>query len=295
MNRGRNRTKALLLAATAALLCRPAAAEITASLTAAEKQEEGVYPYRAAELAVKNDSADAIRAISLRWARGGPTLIYTATIPPRTEQTLRVALPAVSVQQSYVVRMLPADRLDAERIAELRLPVTWPVALVTDQAFVDRQAFLRFALDAPQWPGEAKLAVFAAVALACLGMAATLLAPRAWVRLVLLGVVIAAAIGALDRLCLPRDLVVRKVVPAGADLTADASAGGSLYVVACRRTVEWESPQFLLAPIYYDERDMSGETMVWRPGKGARVLQRPDQVRVFRLRRPMRETSSPEG
>ena len=272
-----------------------AAADAAVSLAPAQsrRDDERVWPYRAAELTVKNESDRIVRAVALRWVGGGPTMIYPATIPPQSGQTIPVSLPAVAVEQWYDVRLLAEDSPDADVVAEFEAPITWPLRPPEppvdddfDRAFIDPYACEQYAFDVPQWSNRARANVLIAAALAALAMAATLFVRRRAVRLVLLAATIAAATAAIHEAVLPRDVVVQRVLSQGSDLPIYAAGpGDSLYVVAARRTSHWTHPDARLAPIYYNRLDMAEDTMVVHADRGISVPLRPGLVRLFRLRR----------
>ena len=276
-----------------ALLSGAAAANTTDFIAAAPQHDARVWPYRAAELTVKNRSDRIVRAVAVRWVGGGPTMIYPATIPPQSGQAIQVSLPAVAVEQWYDVRLLADDSPDADVVAEFEAPITWPLRPLAPneehnlgQAFIDPYACEQYAFDVPQWSNRARANVLFAAALAALAMPATLFAQRRAVRLVLLAAAIAAATAAIHKAVLPRDVMVQRVLSQGSDLPIYAAGpGDSLYVVAARRTSRWTHPDARLAPIYYNRLDMPEDTMVVHADRGISVRLRPGMVRLFRVRR----------
>ena len=268
------------------------AAGTAASLAPAPARDARVWPYRAAELSVSNQSGRIARAVSLRWVGGGPTMIYPATIPPQSGRTILVSLPAVAAEQWYHVRLLAEDRADAERLAESEAAVTWPPQSATTdadnefgQAFIDPDACDEYAFDVPHWPARARANVLIAAAIAAMAMAAVLFVRHRGARMVLLVVVAVAAAAVIYKAVLPHNTIVVRTL-GGAELPIYAATpDDSLYVVAVRRTTRWAHPDARLAPIYYSKRHMAEDTTVVHADRGISASLRPGDVRLFRLRR----------
>ena len=274
------------------LLSGVAAADTAASLAPTPARDARVWPYRAAQLSVTNQSGRIARAVSLRWVGGGPTMIYPATIPPKSGQTILVSLPAVAAEQWYHVRLLAEDRADAERLAESEAAITWPPQSATTdddddrgQAFIDPDACDEYAFDVPQWPARARANVLIAAAIAAMAMAAVLFVRHRGARMVLLVVVAVAAAAVIYKAVLPRNTIVVRTL-GGAELPIYAAAPeDSLHVVAVRRTTRWTHPDARLAPVYYSKRHMAEDTTIVHADRGISASLRPGDVRLFRLRR----------
>lgn len=257
-----------------------AAGEITASLEPAQTRDPAVYPYRAAVLTIHNKTGRAFRAVRLRWRRGGgPAVVVAATLPPQTKQTVRVFLPAAAAEQTYAVELLSEDRHHSEAAARVEADISWPIAAVTDEAFVDPYPCDRYESAAQPWTALVRARALLVAVLAALAIAATLLAPRGAPRLVLMLLLAAGATAAVWAVGLPQDLVTETHLPLEAATSADR-----LTVVSTRRTVLWTSADTHLAPIYYNPLQMAAETMVLHHRTGASVRIRPGRVRLFRSR-----------
>jgi len=268
------------------------AADTAASLAPAPARDARVWPYRAAELSVTNQSGRIARAVSLRWVGGGPTMIYPATIPPKSGRTILVCLPAVAAEQWYRACLLAEDRAGAERLAESEAAVTWPPRSARNdaddefgQAFIDPEACEHYAFDMPQWPARTRANVLIAAAIAAMAMAAVLFVHHRGARMALLVVVAVAAAAVIYKAVLPRNTIVVRTLE-GTELPMYAATpDDSLYVVAVRRTTRWTHPDARLAPIYYSKRHMAEDTTIVHADRGISASLRPGDVRLFRLRR----------
>jgi hypothetical protein len=277
----------LVLAAAAA----DAGGELTVSAEPAQRQDESLLPYLGAELTIDNSDGSVgqvIRAVSIRCADGGATLRYAAAIAPRTRQTLRVRLPAVSVRQEVDVRLMAGPEADAGELAWRKVVVRWPEELLAraGPGLIDPAAYQAWERQhsLPRWPEALKRNIFLTLVVAAVAATATLLIGRSWLRLAGIALVVAAA--AAMQLALVSG--VEKV--SVGDFQYERLAATTqpvrerMLAVTCLRSADWHWPDAALAPVYRSVEQMAADTMVVNVGQGISVALQPDDVRLFRRR-----------
>ncbi|MCK5558536.1 MAG: hypothetical protein KAJ01_09160, partial [Candidatus Hydrogenedentes bacterium] len=105
---------------------------VSATLAPAEEQDPGRYPYRNAVLTINNDTDREINTFSLRWKQGGPTIrFHRVHIPPDSEWTIAIELPAISLVQTYDLELLVEERSGYSSLAATAAEINWPVKLLT--------------------------------------------------------------------------------------------------------------------------------------------------------------------
>ena len=278
-------TRQLTMLGVALAACHVAnAAQISASLKPSAIQSQVAFPYRSAELAVRNPGNRMITAVCLRWRHGGPEIVVPTAVAPGSRQVLKVNLPAASPLQAYRVQLRGDDSSAESVLGELDLTITWPVEDVADRAFVDPGAYRPY-LDAfPGWRESLRRNVFLGAVLACLAVAATLFVRPPAIRLIALAAVILAAATASAWAFTNADPGVELVEAQPPLPVREASEGDRLLVVACRRTVDWTHPNPRLAPVYYSREEMAEDTMVVDARNGVSVRLHPGRIRLFRFR-----------
>ena len=268
------RVNLILAAATAACLAAPAAGEFTASLAPAPAQD-APWPFQPAKLrmhyAPPSDAAD-VRGVSLRNAAGGATMVFPAAMSAGGDYILPLALPAVSPQQTYEVRLIGADGEAAESV---RTALAWPVAMLTTDAWIDPDAYEPFAGEAPAWPREVRRAALLTGVLFVLAMAATLLLGRASVASA--GIVLAAG-------CVAATLTLRAAPPLEVDrIDLPAPSGGpqTLWAVGARRSSVWRLQGPPPLPVYRSREEMRRDRSVIDFGSGLTAPLRAGELRLF--------------
>ena len=290
-------TKGLtLLAMLAAAL--PAHGATSVILERADEQPESIWPYREAKLTVRNDSDKVIRAVRLRWRRGGPSFVHPVAIAPHTSASLAVSLPATASQQVYDVALLEADDPDdanGPALAELSAEIEWKLTDLTTDAFVDGEAYDPWHDKIPTWPSKLRWSILLAGVLYLLVLAGCLFIRRRGLRVAAVAILAAAAsVGVWHALSGQESIFQRQVM-----VNDTGPTGRSMLVVlACRRTTEWFHPSVRLAPVYYSKHQMAQDTMTIHATAGVQVLLKPNEVRLFRrpaeaLSRPSRPASKP--
>jgi len=256
----------------------PARGAISVRLERADEQPESIWPYRAAKLTIRNDSQKIIRAVHLRWRRGGPRFIHPVAIAPHTTASLAVNLPAAALEQAYQVALLDADDPTAAPAAELAAEIDWQeTKYLTTEAFIDRQAYKPWEDNIPTWPDRLRRNVLLGAVLYCLALAGCLFIRRRSLRVAAVVLLAAAASIGIWQLLSFQELIFQREV-------VDDDGRGTLVVLTCRRTTQWHDADSRLAPIYYSERQMAEDTLTVHAARGVRLTIKPGQVRL--LRRP---------
>jgi len=258
-----------------AVLASAAGAEVTARLRPAAADgatEEGFLPAVLTVADPNGDLGGVVRGVSLRRLRGGPTLLYPTSIAPGTEQDVSVALPVVSVEGSYVVRLLADEDASGAALAELRVPLTVPNVDLVERArggLIDPTAYDGWLEDPPRWPGWLLRTVFLTAAVISVAMGAALFIRRPALRL-----------AAVLLLVLAGTLVTAWVLSQCEVVSVRRS--GSLTILGCRRTTTLRRSPPLARPVYWSPRQMDADDMVYCPGRCATLTLHPDQIRLFR-------------
>ena len=246
-------------------------AEVTVSLSVAPRQDEAIFPFRKAELAIDYSQParqEVVQAVSIRWTEGGPTLLYQTAIAPGTRETLSVELPAMAVQQAYEIRLLSGKGPSSGVLQRRQVAVSWPPELVTADEFFAPQAYQKYEFDLPTWPGQLKRNVFLAAVLIGLAMAAALFIRSGPVRAEGLVVIVVGAAATMAMMVLAQGLVQRR-------------SDGGMLVLSARRTVQWEQQADRLFPIY-THYNLAGDSLVIQPQRNRLSLElRPREVRLL--------------
>ena len=213
------------------------------------------------------------RAVSLRRKAGGPTILQAASIAPRTAQTVTVRLPVISLQQTYVVRLL-ADGARSAALAEQEVPLaTSRVARVelARARLIDPVAYEDWQEDLPRWPASTLRLAFLSVALGVALAGGALLIRSGPARL---AAVVLAAAGATAAVW----FVLGRQDP------LEVRHSGPFTIVTTRRTAVWSCPAREVEPVYWSPAQMDRDGMIYRPGGELTVRIRPREVRLFRRR-----------
>jgi hypothetical protein len=253
---------------------------VQVSLERGETRDDSELPYRRANLTVRYASPASgtrgkhgvIRGITVRSARGGPTMLFGVTIPPDSPpRALRVVLPALSAEDSYNVRLLAGETADAAVIAEFDLSLDWPAGWVTAQAFLDPEAYETGDYLPPVWSHRTLQSVFVISAVACVLLAASLLVRHAGWRVSAAMVTVIAAAAGLYLVASSEPTVVRQEI--GDD--------GRLLMVSCLRDGHCEISGPHTVPLYYDLEEMARDEAVIRTSEKLNVYLKSGKVRLF--------------
>ena len=273
---------AMFMATSAAAAQSTPAGEgpVRVSLERSETRDDSELPYRPVFLTVQYDSSvagadnkhDVIRCITIRSARGGPTMLFNVTIPPRSPaRKLGAVLPALSAEESYNVRLLAGETAESAVIAEFDLSLDWPAGWVTAQAFLDPDAYDAGDYLPPVWSNRTLQSVLVIAAVACVLLAAMLLVRRAVWRVFGATVTVIAAAAGLWFAASFEPTIVRQRL--GDD--------ERLLLVSCLRDAHCEILAPHSVPLYYNLEEMSRDEAVIRtPGK-LNVRLKSGQVRLF--------------
>jgi len=250
------------------------------SLERGETRDDSELPYRRGNLTVQYDSIaseagskhDVIRCITVRSARGGPTMLFYVTIPTGSPpRKLSIVLPALSAEDSYNVRLLAGETADTAVIAKFDLSLDWPAGWVTAQGFLDPEAYDAGDYLPPVWSNRTLQSVFVIAAVACVLLAASLLIRRAtWRLFAATATVIAAAAGLWLAASFEPTILRQRL---GED--------GSLLLVSCLRDARCEIPEPHTVPLYYDLDHMALDDAVIRTSERLTVRLKSGEVRLF--------------
>jgi hypothetical protein len=225
-----------------------------------------------------------VGAVTLRRGGGGPTLLFSASVPPRTEQAIAVALPAVSGQQSYTVRLLAAPDAPSPLLGTLSADVRWPDLDAVEQCrstLIDSAAYSDWVEELPRWPPRLLRTVFLTAVLVCVALAGALFLRGPALRLGAALLVAAAGTLVLWRAVSDCEVVL-------------ARRGGDLTAVTCRRTTTWSHGAEGFTPVYWNRKQMDEDAMLYQPGRRLRLTLTPEEVRVFR-RHPRQPATTQAG
>jgi len=213
-----------------------------------------------------------VQAVRIRPKAGGPAGLYPLAAAPGTRATLRVRVLALSVQETYVVGLLPAVRADAPPLLRREVPVTFQDVAAVETArekLIDRGSYLESLEDLPHWPTWLPRTVLLAGAgfAVALGGALFLRSPAARIAVVL--ALSGCGAVAVARLASgPKAVLARRT--------------GPLTVVTARRTGTWSCPAAGVCPVYWRREQVLADDLVYRPGGLLTVTIRPTDVRIFR-------------
>lgn len=177
----------------------PVAGQVTADLTADDRQPGGPAPLRRAVLTIRNGLAQTIHAVSLHADDGGPRRLLPITAAPRGSARLGVSLPATSAAQNWTLRFF--DRYDngadpgppARLIARTQASIRWPLDQVATDAIVNPRALDALDQVRPVWPTAFRQEVLIALAGMIVLAGFALFFPARWANLAAVMVVVAGA------------------------------------------------------------------------------------------------------
>ncbi len=257
---------ALIAISSTAIFAAPA-------LRPAAQQRDESFPFRCAVLDISNTADTEIASVRMRWAGGGPTMVFPAAVSPGRSAAVTVYLPACSVSQEFDVTLLD---LRGQPIERSRTPIDWPAALVSRNAFIDYETGRKWMADPAIWPERIKLSIAAALAGASIGIAGALLIGRPALRMTSVAIILVSlAAGTWFILAEFR---------AGYTIDRD----GRCIILKCRNTStahlppadETGMPRF--APIYIYASHMKRDDTVIDTETGTTVPLKPGAVRIFR-------------
>ena len=257
-----------------------------------ESGREADGPYRQVTLTVQYDSPNAeiahdiIRSITVRSVRGGPTMLFSVTIPPGAPaRKINMVVPALSTEDSYNVRLLSGDTADTAVITEFDLPLDWPAGSVTAQAFLAPDAYDTGDYLPPVWSNRTLQTVFVIASVACVLLGASLLIRHsAWRVLVATVTVIAAGAGLWIGANSEPTIVRREL---GDD--------GHLLLVSCLRDTHCEILAPHTVPLYYNLEEMSRDNAVIRTPEKLLVRLKPGEVRLFARPEPVSQPAATQS
>jgi len=244
-----------------------------APLPSAQITAEGFMP---AELSVSDPNSElltAVRAVLVRRAAGGPSMFYRASVAPGASGRFRVALPILSVRESYVVRLLGEASPEAPALIELKTTAQTDNVAAVEAArarLVDPPAYDDHIEDLPRWPGWAIRNVCLAAAGLLVAMGAVLLIHRSTWRALAACVAVAGTTTVV--------WISLSHVP-----LVPVRRSGEVLIVTSRRTVTWSHPTKGLAPVYRRMKQMNADDMIYQPGGSMTMTLHPAEVRLFRL------------
>jgi len=271
--------------ALSAVLASAAGAAVTVRLrpgAADGPTDEGLLPATLTVADPNGELGAVVRGISLRRARGGPTLLYHVSIAPGTRQDIPVALPVVSVQESYTTRLLAAEDASGAALRELEVPLTVPQVDLVERArsaLIDPAAYDDWLEDLPRWPRWLLRTVFLTAAVICVAMGAALFVRRPALRLAAVVSIVAA--GTLATAWVLSQCPV-----------VSLRRSGPLTILGCRRTTALRRTEPSVRPLYWSRRQMDADDMVYCPGRYVTLTLHPDQVRLFRRAVPPPATTT---
>jgi len=254
-------------------------------LTRPQSPGDSQSPYRKVTLTVEYKTPAAaesgrqaiIQSVTIRSTRGGPTMLFNATIPPGApSQEIEAAAPALSAHDSYKVRLLAGQTVGSEVIAEFDLSLDWPAELVNSEAFLDPDAYDEGEYLPPVWPDRTRQMVFVASAVACVMLGACLLVRSGGKRLAAASVTAAAAGVVLWVMVSSESIVIRKEI--GDD--------GRLLLVSSLRDEVYEIAEPDTVPIYYNLEEMMVDKSVVRTPEKLTVAVKPGAVLLFARTKP---------
>ena len=264
----------------------PGAVKVHLSCSAAAAPTpEGFLPAKLHVADPNGELAGVVRGIGLRRKAGGPAVLYVTSVAPRASQVLDVLLPALSVQESYVVGLFAGEEPAAAALVQREIPVTFPDVGAVERArslLIDPGAYEPWLEELPHWPARLVRTVFLTAALVCVMLGGALFVRPPAARIC--AVVLVAAAGTVASV---------KVVSA-ADVVLSRRAEG-LTVMTCRRTASWSCPASDLGCVYWSRRQFEADDAVYRPGGHWTLTLRPADVRIFRRRPATAPASQASG
>lgn len=281
---------AVLLAAGHALPARAGEAEVDGvriELAATDKPDPHAFPLRPARLTLTStEGAALVACVWLQEARGGPTFRYDVTLPPGSEHTLTVHLPATSVQQSYRVWFgpdAPSEGRGDTSAQAATVVIRWPDDWVTDIELLAPDLYTQHLEGLPMWSRSLRRSATLLLGVLTLAVAGAWLLPgrrlvRAAVVLVLAGGAAALVPGVLS---VDPPVVVDEV----------REDDGTEYVlVRCRRRTTWTHPVRGLVPVYVNPWHIRQDKLVMHVGGDLRLPLDPadetHRARLFLRTRP---------
>jgi len=253
--------------------------EIRVLLGRSDTRDDSHLPYRRADLTVEYLSSgpdagggrDVIRCITIRSARGGPTMLSRVTVPVASPpQKLSVLLPPLSAQESYRVRLLTGETEDSDLLGEFDLSLDFPPQWVTAETFVESEAYDEGDYAPPRWSNRTLLNVFVTAVIASVLTAATLFVRSGERRIVSAVLVAATSAIVLWMTATTEPAVVRRPI-----------SDEAMMLVTCRRTSECRLPPKYTVPLYYDLEEMARDSAVIHTPDGLVVRLAGRDVRLF--------------
>jgi hypothetical protein len=283
----------LLGTSTAVAQTSPAGQEsLRVSIERDESGGEADGPYRRVNLTVQYDSPgaetahDIIRSITVRSVRGGPTMLFSVTIPPGAPaRKISLLIPALSTEDSYNVRLLAGDTADTAVIAQFDLSLDWPAELVTAQAFLDSEAYDTGDYLPPVWSNRTLQTVFVIASVACVLLGASLLIHHSAWRVLIATVTVIAAGAGLWVTVISEPTVVRRQI--GDD--------GRLLLVSCLREGHCEILAPYTVPLYYNLEEMSSDNAVIRTPEKLLVRLKQGENRLFARPEPVNQAAATQS
>lgn len=257
----------LLLTIAALLAVTPLAAQPTAALAPAPKQEEGFF--RQAILTLENRTSQTVQAVRLQPVGGGPTIFWPCVVPASAKQDITVPLPALSTSQPYAVALLAAPEPLGTPFAETTATITWPAELV-------RREMTQADVEPVNFPAGVKRNAMLLMMFALLAMAGSMLIRRRGLRLILLAVVVAGTMSAAG-IYLHRLSDVREVRIPG------QGTQRPILAVSALRSTTWQSHQPLV-PLYQTMGELRGDRLIIHPDHAVYLPLQAGQTRLFRAR-----------
>lgn len=243
------------------------------ALRPAAQERDEAFPFRGAVLDITNTADKEIASVRMRWAGGGPTMVFPAAVSPGRTAAVTVYLPACSVSQEYDVTLLD---LRGQPIERNRASIHWPAGMVSRNAFVDYETGRRLMADPATWPEKIKLSIAAVLAGALIGIAGALLIGRPALRMTAVAcIIVSLAAGTWWILAAFR---------AGYTIDRD----GRCIILKCLNTstahlppaAETGMPRF--APVYIYASHMKRDDTVIDTEAGTAVPLKPGAIRIFR-------------
>jgi len=258
-----------------ALLAGAAGAEntdISVALSPAIEQDPDHVPYRTVEMIVDNGSSATVHSITLSESRGGADLQVELTVPPKSKQTVRIALPAAAVHQDYTAAVVASEGTSAGKIADVACAIEWPAEDVNPHVLIDPVVCRSWEEELLVWPGRVVRSTFLIALVASLALAGTLLVRRPVIRTTALLLLLVAASAAIWGYLDEEPTVVID------------DAGEQYLAVRCLRSADWVRIEGPVGPVYSSAAQMQADRTVLLAGAdgGAFVWIRPDQVLLFR-------------
>lgn len=246
------------------------------------KNQQSHFPYRDAVLTLRNPTNQTTEAVRLRWRDGGPAMQFPLVIPPKAQATRAVYLPAVSVSQTYDIDLLPKDEFAVTPITRATAEITWPIDLLTTDAFIDPYALRPFTDQILQWSQTLRKSFYTTLVIMTLAFLGVF-----FFRHPVHKVVYATAVLLIAGLVLI-------TLPKYFDPSEEVKTVGNDTLLEVRRTTtlpgtneRTRSLSNILAqnyPIYGSLQSMKEDNLIVRENRDVHLTIRPGQSHIFRNR-----------